>query len=85
MAVTDIMQEINWHQRYTAKDLIPPKTLIRNMKKEDKLNQLIIAVEQYNSLPQHSPQQPPPNSNLEKVPTIDWEETDAIEDADMEG
>ena len=55
------------------------------MKKEDKLNQLIIAVEQYNSLPQHSPQQPPPNSNLEKVPAIDWEEINAIEDADMEG
>jgi len=78
------MQEINWHRRYVAKDLIPPKTLIRNMKKEDKLNQLIIAVEQYNLLPQHPPQQSLPKNSLAEVPAMEWEEADAVENADME-
>jgi hypothetical protein len=80
LTVTDIMLELNWHRRYVAKDQIPPKTLIRSMKKEDKLNQLIIAVERYNSLPQQ-PQQSLP---LAETLGMEWEEADAIEDADME-
>jgi hypothetical protein len=77
------MLEINWHRRYIAKDLIPPKTLIRNMKKEDKLNQLIIAVERYNSLPQ-LPQQPPNSNSLAVAPAMEWEEVEGVDDADME-
>ena len=53
------------------------------MKKEDKLTQLIIAVEWYNSLPQQ-PHQSPPKDNLVQTPVMEWEEVNAVEDADME-
>jgi len=48
------------------------------------LTQLIIAVERYNSLPQQ-PQSPPKDNSAEAPVTVmEWEEVDAVEDADME-
>jgi sRNA-binding protein len=80
-----IMREINWHRRYDASNQIPSKTLIRNMKKDDKLTQLIIAVERYNTTARSSLQPPLADSaNPGVLSRTDWEEADTLEDADME-
>jgi hypothetical protein len=82
---TDIMLEINWHRRYDTSSQIPSKTLIRNMKKDDKLIQLIIAVERYNTTTRSLPQPTLVASDNQGEPSrTEWEEADALEDADME-
>jgi hypothetical protein len=80
----DILLEINWHRRYDASKQIPSKTLIRNMKKDDKLIQLIIAVERYNTTTRSLPQPTVASASPGEPSRTEWEEADMLEDADME-
>jgi hypothetical protein len=79
---SDLILQINWHCHHDANIL--SRTTIGKMKREDKLMQLIVAVERYNM----SPVPPPITTNsqhgLAEVTTMDWEVADDVEDADME-
>lgn len=80
LKVSDITLQINWHRRHDSNRGIPSKTLIAQ-KKDDKLIQLIIAVERYNKNPATS------TALVFGVPTtaaMDWEEIEDQMDEDME-
>jgi hypothetical protein len=82
---SDLTLQINWHRRYDTDGKILSKTVIGKMKKEDKMMQLIVAVERYNMLsvsPAVAPQVNEPD--VTKEATMDWEATEDVEDADME-
>jgi hypothetical protein len=81
---SDLTLQINWHRRYDTEGNILSRTVIGKMKKDDKMMQLIVAIERYNILPV-----PPTVTSLDRhdIPDeteMDWEAAEDIEDADME-
>jgi hypothetical protein len=79
---SDLILQINWHRRHDANIL--SRTTIGKMKREDKLTQLIVAVERYNMSPVPPPITTSSQHGLAEVTRMDWEVADDVEDADME-
>ncbi|KAF8869688.1 hypothetical protein BD779DRAFT_1614354 [Infundibulicybe gibba] len=88
-SVSQITSQINWHRRHDKH--IPSKTVIQRMRKDDKLIQLIVAVERYNQglrtgiLPAEKTESPDPALFKPHTHRLNWEELEDIEEEDMEG
>ncbi|KAF8892405.1 hypothetical protein CPB85DRAFT_1482410 [Mucidula mucida] len=85
-----ILKQINWHRQFTEKGVIPMKTLVTQMRKDDKVIQLIVAINQYNQdiLPRleaisQAAIESGIDSSVEMPIEQSWEEEEELEDADM--
>ncbi|KAF8198610.1 hypothetical protein BJ912DRAFT_1020488 [Pholiota molesta] len=85
ITVSEMKAQLNWHRHSDTKKLIPIKTCINGMKKDDVLVQLIVAVKCYQQTPSTLPMQPNVQDADSELLSKDiyWEEAEDIEDAAM--